>query len=77
MGNRNPRLHTDEILIALTICAVTDDNAERAMEQLENLKGCEAHSSVILSQVDEGMFSKLGINLTCEPAYQTNKLYHK
>ncbi len=77
MGNRNPRLHTDEILIALTICAVTDDNAERAMEQLENLKGCEAHSSVILSPVDEGMLSKLGINLTCEPAYQTNKLYHK
>ena len=77
MGNRNPRLHTDEILIALTICAVTDDNAERAMEQLENLKNCEAHSSVILSPVDEGMLSKLGVNLTCEPAYQTNKLYHK
>ena len=77
MGNRNPRLHTDEILIALTICAVTDENAERAMEQLENLKNCEAHSSVILSPVDEGMLSKLGVNLTCEPAYQTNKLYHK
>lgn len=77
MGNRNPRLHTDEILIALTICAVTDDNAERAMEQLENLRNCEAHSSVILSPVDEGMLSKLGVNLTCEPAYQTNRLYHK
>ena len=77
MGNRNPRLHTDEILIALTICAVTDENAERAMEQLENLRNCEAHSSVILSQVDEGMLSKLGVNLTCEPAYQTNRLYHK
>ena len=77
MGNRNPRLHTDEILIALTICAVTDDNAEAAMEQLSNLNGCEAHSTVILSQVDEGVFSKLGLNLTCEPAYQTNKLYHK
>ena len=77
MGNRNPRLHTDEILIALTICAVTDDNAEQAMEQLSNLSGCEAHSTVILSQADEGMLSKLGLNLTCEPAYQTNKLYHK
>ena len=77
MGNRNPRLHTDEILIALTICAVTDANAELAMEQLSNLKNCEAHSTVILSQVDEGMFGKLGMNLTCEPAYQTNKLYHK
>ena len=77
MGNRNPRLHTDEILIALTICAVTDDNAERAMEQLSNLKNCEAHSTVILSQVDDGVFSKLGVNLTCEAAYQTNRLYHK
>ena len=76
MGNRNPRLHTDEILIALTISAVTDTNAERAMEQLSNLKGCEAHSTVILSQVDEGVFGKLGVNLTCEPAYQTNRLYH-
>ena len=77
MGNRNPRLHTDEVLLALAICAATDDNAERAMAQLENLRGCEAHSSVILSPVDEGMFAKLGINLTCEPVYETNKLYHK
>ena len=77
MGNRNPRLHTDEILIALTICAVTDANAERAMEQLSNLSGCEAHSTVILSHVDEGMLNKLGFNLTCEPAYQSNRLYHK
>ncbi len=77
MGNRNPRLHTDEVLIALTICAVTDENAEKAMEQLSNLKGCEAHSTVILSQVDEGVFNKLGVNLTCEPVYQTKRLYHK
>ena len=47
------------------------------MDQLSNLRGCEAHSTVILSQADEGMLSKLGLNLTCEPAYQTNKLYHK
>ena len=77
MGNRNPLMHIDEILIALTICAVTDDNAELAMEQLSKLNGCEVHSSVILSQADEGMLSKLGMNVTCEPAYQTNKLYHK
>ena len=77
MGNRNPLMHIDEILIALTICAVTDDNAEQAMEQLSKLFGCEAHSTVILSQADEGMLSRLGLNLTCEPAYQTNKLYHK
>ncbi|MBQ6373606.1 MAG: DUF1846 domain-containing protein [Clostridia bacterium] len=77
MGNRNPRLHTDEVLIALTICAVTDGNAERAMEQLSNLKGCEVHSTVILSQVDEGVFGRLGVNLTCEPAYETKRLYHR
>ena len=47
------------------------------MEQLNSLFGCEVHSTVILSQVDEGVFSKLGVNLTCEPAYQTNRLYHK
>ena len=47
------------------------------MKQLEKLHGCEAHSSVILSQVDEVTFRKLGMNLTCEPKYQTKKLYHK
>ena len=77
MGNRNPRLHTDETLIALAISAATDKNAERAMDELSNLKGCEAHSTVILSQVDEGMFGKLGVNITCEPAYESKRLYHK
>ncbi len=76
LGNRNPRLHTDEILIALTICATTDNNAEIAMQQLEKLKGCEVHSSVILSEVDARTFKKLGINVTCEPQYQTSKLFH-
>ena len=77
LGNANPRLHTDEVLIALSICAATDEKAKRAMEQLPNLRGSEVHSSVILSQVDKNMFRKLGLNLTCEPAYQTKKLYHK
>jgi uncharacterized protein (UPF0371 family) len=78
MGNRNPRLHTDEILIALTICAANDvPYAEQAMQQLEKLKGCEAHSTVLLSRIDEQTFRRLGINLTCEPMYQTNKLYQK
>ncbi|MBE6561933.1 MAG: DUF1846 domain-containing protein [Ruminococcaceae bacterium] len=77
MGNHNPRLHTDEILIALSICAVSDPNAARAMEALPSLRGCEAHSTVILSRVDETVFGKLGINLTCEPKYQTKKLYHR
>ena len=76
LGNKNPRLHTDEVLIALSICAATDDKAKRAMEQLKNLKGSEVHSSVILSQVDMGVFRKLAVNLTCEPTYQSQKLYH-
>ena len=68
-GNRNPRLHTDEVLIALSICAATDPKAEQAMEQLYKLRGCEVHSSVLLSQVDERTFKRLGVNLTCEPRF--------
>ncbi len=77
MGNFNPRLHTDEVLIALSICALTDDNAEHAINQLGKLKNCEAHSTVILSRVDESTFKKLGVNLTCEPNYHSKRLYHK
>lgn len=77
LGNHNPRLHTDEILIALTINAQTDENARAAVEKLRDLAGCEAHSTVILSAVDESVFKKLGVNLTCEPNYNTKKLYHK
>jgi len=69
-GNRNPRLHTDEVLIALSICATTDPRAEQAMEQLYKLRGCEVHSSVILSSADETTFKRLGVNLTCEPRYK-------
>lgn len=76
MGNHNPRLHTDEILIALSICAVTSDVAKKALGQAEKLRGLEAHSSVILSRVDENVFRKLGVNITFEPKYQTKKLYH-
>ena len=77
LGNHNPRLHTDETLLALSIVASKMDLAEEAMKQLENLKCCEVHSSVILSGVDEGVFRKLGMHLTCEPVYETKKLYHK
>ena len=77
LGNRNPRLHIDEVLIALSICAATDEKAQLALDQLEGLKGCEAHSTVILASTDEKMFKKLGINLTCEPKYQTKKLYRR
>jgi uncharacterized protein (UPF0371 family) len=76
LGGHNPRLHTDETLEALSICAVTDPMAERAMEQLGSLRGCEAHSTVILSRVDENLFQKLGVNVTCEPRYQIKKLFH-
>ena len=69
LGNRNPRLHTDETLIALSISAATNPTAEWAMEQLSKLRGCEVHSSVILSPVDEKIFKRLGCNLTCEPRY--------
>ena len=74
LGNRNPQLHTDELLLALSICAATNPVAEMAMEQLSNLQGCEMHSTVILSQVDKNL---LGNQLTCEPVYQSNRLYHK
>ena len=77
LGNHNPRLHTDEVLIALSICAASDPQAKKAIEQLQNLRDCEAHSTVILSQVDKNTFRKLGIRLTCEPKHQTKKLYHK
>ena len=77
LGNRNPRLHTDEVLIALSICASEDEDAHKAMEQLQNLRGSEVHSSVILSHVDKNVFRKLGVNLTCEPVYETKSLYHK
>ena len=77
LGNHNPRLHTDELLIALSICAVTNPLAELAIDQLGKLRGCEAHSTVILSRVDENLFSKIGVNITYEPKYQAKKLYHK
>ncbi len=76
LGNKNPRLHTDEVLIALSICAATDEVADKAMQQLPKLRGCEAHSTVILSHVDEKIFRKLGVHITYEPQYQVSKLYH-
>ena len=76
LGNHNPRLHPDEVLIALSICAVADETAHRALDCLGQLQSCEAHSTVILSQADETLLKKLGIQMTCEPKYQTKKLYH-
>ncbi len=76
LGNHNPRLHTDEVLIALAISAVTSEPAAKALEHLGELSGCEAHSTVILTQVDSKTFKKLGVNITCDPQYQVKKLYH-
>ncbi len=73
-GNKNPRLHTDEVLIALSICATSDENARLALNQLGKLKGCDIHSTVILSSVDVKVFKRLGLNLTCEPVYQEKKI---
>ena len=75
-GN-NPRLHTDEVLVALAIGSNTDERCAKALDALKLLNGCEAHSSVILSQVDINTFKKLGMNLTMDPIYSTKKLYHK
>lgn len=77
LGNHNPRLHADEVLIALAVSAATNPTAERALKQTEKLEGCEIHSTVILSEVDRNVFRKLKMNLTCEPKYQTKKLFHK
>lgn len=76
LGSKNPRLHTDEVLIALSASAATDANAQLALEQLPKLKGCEVHTSVLLSNVDIKVFKKLGVNLTCEPIYEEKKIYH-
>ena len=77
LGNRNPRLHTDEMLIALSMCAVTNPTAELAMEALSRLQNAQVHSTVILSSVDENVFKKLGAQVTYEPVYESQKLYHK
>ena len=77
LGNRNPRLHSDEVLIALSISAAMSGEAQRACEHLTELRGCEAHSTVILPQVDADIYRKLGIHLTCDPSYQTKRLYQR
>ena len=77
LGNHNPRLHTDEVLIALAITAVKSEPAAKAMKMISSLKHAEVHSTVILSEVDASTFRKLGMQLSCEPQYQTKKLFHR
>ena len=76
LGSKNPRLHTDEVLIALSICAATDENAQLALEQIPKLNGCQAHTSVMLSSVDIKQFKKLNIQLTSEAKYESKRIYH-
>ena len=77
LGSRNPRLHTDEVLIALSVSAQMNPTAQLALEQLEKLRGCEVHTSVILGSVDEGIFRSLGVRVTNDPVYQSKGLYQK
>ena len=77
LGSRNPRLHTDEILIALSSSIVANPLADKALKQIPKLYGCDVHSTVILSAVDKDTFKRLGMNLTCEPAYEEEKRFHK
>ena len=77
LGSRNPRLHTDEILIALSSSVVANPLADKALKQIPKLYGCDVHSTVILSAVDKDTFKRLGMNLTCEPAYEEEKRFHK
>ena len=76
LGSHNPRLHTDEVLIALSMSAATDPVAKKALDQLPKLRGCQVHTSVMLSDVDIKVFHKLGVELTSEPVYEHKKLYH-
>lgn len=76
LGSKNPRLHTDEVLIALSTSAASDPDAQKALEQLPKLKGCQAHTTSMLSDVDIKQFKRLGIQVTAEPVYENKKLYH-
>ena len=75
LGSRNPRLHTDEVLIALSVSAATDETAQLALNQLPTLKGCQAHTSVMVSSVDMKQFKKLSIQATFEPKYEKNSVF--
>ena len=71
-GN-NPRLHTDEVLVALAMLSNTSENCKKAIEQLPKLDGCQVHTTVMLSEVDRKIFKKLGVNVTMEPILKKSK----
>ncbi|SDS75259.1 DUF1846 domain-containing protein [Corynebacterium timonense] len=77
LGSSNPRLHTDEVLIALSASAAANPDARRALDMLPQLRGCDAHATTILGSVDEGIFRSLGVMVTSEPQYWKKSLYHK
>lgn len=77
LGSQNPRLHTDEVLIALSVSAAANEEAQRALEQLKNLRGCDVHTTTILGSVDEGIFRNLGVLVTSDPKFQRKSLYQK
>ena len=74
LHGHNPRLHTDEVLVALSVLSLSDDNCRRALECLPQLKGCQVHSTVMLSEVDRKIFNKLGVGLTCDPVKKKSKI---
>ncbi len=67
LHGHNPRLHTDEVLVALAVLSTRDDNCRLALQQLPRLEGCQVHATVMLSEVDRKIFQKLGVGLTCDP----------
>ncbi len=72
LGGRNPQLHTDEVLVALSVLSTEDENCRKALEVLPQLKGCQMHSTIMLGEVDNKVFAKLGIGLTCDPNRNLN-----
>ena len=77
LHSRNPRLHSDETLIALSISSATDPLAAKLIEHIDDLRGCDAYFSVIISSTDEKLYRTLGINVCCEPKYEQHRYYHK
>lgn len=77
LHSRNPRLHSDETLIALSISSATDPLAKKLIDHVNDLRGCDAFFSVILSATDEKLYRTLGINVCCEPKYEQHRYYHK
>ena len=71
LGGNNPRLHTDEVLVALSVLSPHDPNCQRALQHLPELRGCQAHCTVMLSEVDQKIFKKLGVGLTCDPVHKS------